>query len=157
MGKFLKILDYNLIKGYVVMGNGASPVVATMLIVTVALAIGALFAVWVMGAWGVLGATEALWITHATLTPGCLGLYLVNRGTANTEIVSIAIENSTWAHPLQCKNANFPITIPTGSSSTFDCFSTDLDDVEPGKVYTVKVATLGGTYIYNVKAKGRAG
>ncbi|MEM0362120.1 MAG: archaellin/type IV pilin N-terminal domain-containing protein, partial [Sulfolobales archaeon] len=62
------------------LNKGISPVIATVILVAVALLLAVALAGWVMGIWGTIGATEAVQIVSASLNTTHLNLTIVNRG-----------------------------------------------------------------------------
>ncbi|MEM4685696.1 MAG: archaellin/type IV pilin N-terminal domain-containing protein, partial [Sulfolobales archaeon] len=71
------------------LNKGISPVIATVILVAVALVLAVALAGWVMGIWGTLGATEAVQIVSASLSSNKLNLTVINKGSASATIISI--------------------------------------------------------------------
>ncbi|MEM4567995.1 MAG: archaellin/type IV pilin N-terminal domain-containing protein [Sulfolobales archaeon] len=132
------------------LNKGISPVIATVILVAVALVLAVALAGWVMGIWGTLGATEAVQIISASLSTTDLNLTIVNRGNANATVISIIVENATTTLTANC---GLPVSVGPGESKDLECPLSD-GGALPGRVYTVKLITYGGVYTYDVRARG---
>ncbi|MEM1802495.1 MAG: archaellin/type IV pilin N-terminal domain-containing protein [Sulfolobales archaeon] len=134
------------------LNKGISPVIATVILVAVALLLAVALTGWVMGIWGTIGATEAVQIVSASLSGNRLNLTIVNRGNVETTVVLISAENTTTTLNATSCTPTIPCSVKPGESLNFNC---TLDsNASSGRVYTVKLATYGGTYTYDVRAKG---
>jgi len=126
------------------MRKGISPVIATVILVAVALVLAVALAGWVMGIWTGLGGTEALQITgYLNKTNGevYLNATIINRGTAPANISSIILIDETGS----AKSASFTeIFVPAGgTNSTGPSPPGGAGDVSFGNVPVV----VGRTYI----------
>ncbi|MEM2157659.1 MAG: hypothetical protein QXO72_01430, partial [Sulfolobales archaeon] len=126
-------------------------VIATVILVAVALLLAVALTGWVMGIWGTIGATEAVQIVSASLNTTHLNLTIVNRGNANATVISIIAEKvSTTLNATSC-SPPLGSVVPAGGNITLHC---TLSGATPGRLYTIKLITYGGTYTYDVRARG---
>ncbi|MEM1982718.1 MAG: archaellin/type IV pilin N-terminal domain-containing protein [Sulfolobales archaeon] len=137
--------------------KGISPVIATVIIVAVALILSVALAGWVMGLWGTLGSTEALQIVSASLsnaTNDNLNITLVNKGAAPAKIILVSVSNATWSKAVEPGDTTDCLTveIKPANYTTLVCTLQNASEIVGGLVYTVKVTTLSGTYTYDVRA-----
>jgi len=123
-----------------------SPVIATVILIAVTLAIGVAIAAWVMGLWGGMGGTETLKILpNSTLTvknDGTVELKLTikNDGTRDAKVVGVEVVVGARV----CKLSNpFTTTISAGAMVTGTATGT-CSGLTPGASYTVKVITEAG-------------
>ncbi|MCS7108919.1 MAG: hypothetical protein NZ911_05940 [Sulfolobales archaeon] len=133
------------------MRRGISPVIATVVLVAVALILAVALAGWVMGLWGTLGSTEALQVVSASLTNATtnnLNVTVVNKGTTTAKIILITLTNATWSETALCTPSE--IEIRAGNYTTIT--RCDVSGILAGNIYTVRVTTLSGTYTYDVRA-----
>ena len=135
------------------MKKGISPVIATVILVAVALVLAVALAGWVMGIWGGLGSTEALYITgyiNKTAAAVYLNATIINKGTAPANITKIEtfdengnpVSSSTW------------IIVMPGSTNTTGPYNVQFSDasVAVGKTYIVRFYTSSGN-VYEVPMK----
>jgi len=133
------------------MRRGISPVIATVILVAIALVISIAVVGWVMGIWGSLGATEALQIlpdSYINVSEKSLYLNISNKGTASATIYKVEIyatngtetDTSLW-------------NIPVGNVTSITI--TDLRMLyRPGTYYTIKIyTTAGNVYTGTVRAE----
>ncbi|MCX8186543.1 MAG: hypothetical protein N3G48_05490 [Sulfolobales archaeon] len=136
--------------------KGISPVIATVILVAVALILAVALAGWVMGLWGTLGSTEALQVVSASLTNATtnnLNVIVVNKGTTTAKVILITLSNATWSETALCTPSE--IEIRAGNYTTITCTvgaAGTVSRIVPGNIYTVRVTTLSGTYTYDVRA-----
>jgi archaeal flagellin N-terminal-like domain len=137
-----------------------SPVIATVILIAVTLAIGIAIAAWLMGIWGGLGGTEALKVlpTSELIVTGDgslsnLTLVIKNEGSKDAKLTAVQIEMGGGA----CKQ-NVDQVIRVGSQvnvnlegSTFACTG-----LVPGATYMVKVVTEAGN-VYQIPLVARVG
>jgi flagellin-like protein len=121
-----------------------SPIIATVILIAVTLAIGVAIAAWVMGLWGGMGGTESLKILpNSTLTVDGnrvdLELTIKNDGTRDAKVVGVEIVIGARV----CKLSNPFATISTGAMVTGTAKGT-CSGLTPGTSYTVKVITEAG-------------
>ena len=141
------------------LNKGISPVIATVILVAVALLLAVALTGWVIGIWGTIGATEAVQIVSASLSSNKLNLTVINKGSASATIISIVAENETITLAVDKCGINdagqhdLPILIAAGNISKLNCTLTG-GNAHPGFIYTVKLTTYGGTYTYDVRARG---
>jgi len=120
--------------------RGISPVIATVILIAVTLAIGIAVAAWLMGVWGGLGGGEQLRIyPESTLTvrnnTATLELVVKNEGSRDVVIRSVTV-------------AGYPCNITktvvgVGKTETLTC--TVKAQLAAGASYEVKVYTEGGS------------
>jgi len=134
--------------------KAVSPVIATLLMIAIAVAAAILVYVWSMGLVGTLQGTggqqtreqiimEAYDATTATWT-----LYLRNVGPTSANVTAIYVEGKLAANPKK-------IITPSGATSITFSSPTGLT-LTPGAAYTVKIVTASGAvFSYSVIA-GRA-
>ncbi|MEM0505028.1 MAG: archaellin/type IV pilin N-terminal domain-containing protein [Sulfolobales archaeon] len=128
--------------------RGISPVIATVIIVAVALILSVALAGWVMGIWGTLGTTEALQIVTASLNDTQLNITILNKGSASAKVVALTVENgSATLISDDCKDK----TIVGNGVTSLNCTLTG--GAVSGYIYTIRLVTYGGTYTYDVRAK----
>jgi flagellin-like protein len=137
-----------------------SPVIATVILIAVTLAIGIAIAAWLMGIWGGLGGTEALKVLPTSelivAQDGSLvslTLTIRNEGSKDAKLTAVQIEKGGEA----CKESVDQV-IRVGErvdvelvGQTFPC-----TDLVPGATYTVKVFTEAGN-VYQISLVARAG
>jgi flagellin-like protein len=122
-----------------------SPIIATVILIAVTLAIGVAIAAWIMGIWGGMGGTESLKILpNSTLTIKNydtveLSLTIKNEGSRDAKIVGVEVMVGAGA----CKlTPNISLisagAMVTGTAEGGPCGLT------PGASYTVRVITEAG-------------
>ncbi|MCP8316649.1 MAG: hypothetical protein H3Z52_02780 [archaeon] len=149
--------------------KGVSPVVATVIIITVTLVVG--FAAWsfvnseaaaASGAFGQSTASnvnylrERFVITNVafnykgtTPTTGWVTVWFYNNGAVNTQIVEIYIGTSTTSMTKISSFSSTPSTLEVGKS----CYVTFTYTINPGITYYIKaVGEFGNVVLYYQKA-----
>ncbi len=126
------------------MKKAISPVIATVILIAVTLAIGIAVAAWVMGVWGGLGGTESLKILpNSTLTvaqdKATLDLSIKNDGTKDARVIGVEIAVGARV----CKQS-LTLDIKTGELKTQKGISVSCSGLTPGASYTVKLITEAG-------------
>ncbi len=126
------------------MRKAISPIIATVILIAVTLAIGVAIAAWVMGLWGGMGGTETLKILpNSTLTVDGdrveLKLTIKNDGTRDAKVVGVEVVVGARV----CKLSHPFTTIGTGAMVTGTATGT-CSGLTPGASYTVKVITEAG-------------
>ena len=126
------------------MRKAISPIIATVILIAVTLAIGVAIAAWVMGLWGGMGGTETLKILpNSTLTVNndrvTLQLTIKNDGSRDAKIVGVEVVVGAKV----CKLSNPFSTISVGAMVT-DSATGTCSGLTPGASYTVKVITEAG-------------
>jgi flagellin-like protein len=123
-----------------------SPIIATVILIAVTLAIGVAIAAWIMGLWGGMGGTETLKILpNSTLTVSTndtvdLKLTIKNDGSRDAKVVGVEVVVGAKV----CKlNNPFTTTISAGAMVTGTATGT-CSGLTPGASYTVKVITEAG-------------
>jgi flagellin-like protein len=121
-----------------------SPIIATVILIAVTLAIGVAIAAWVMGLWGGMGGTETLKILpNSTLTVDGdrveLKLTIKNDGTRDAKVVGVEVVVGARV----CKLSHPFTTISAGAMVTGTATGT-CSGLTPGASYTVKVITEAG-------------
>jgi flagellin-like protein len=121
-----------------------SPVIATVILIAVTLAIGVAIAAWVMGLWGGMGGIEALKILpNSTLTVNgdqvTLRLTIKNDGSRDAKVVGVELVVGAKV----CKLSHTFTTISTGAMVTGTATGT-CSGLTPGASYTVNVITGAG-------------
>ncbi len=128
------------------MRKAISPIIATVILIAVTLAIGVAIAAWVMGLWGGMGGTESLKILpNSTLAVNTandqvtLQLTIKNDGTRDAKVVGVEVVVGAKV----CKLSNPFTTISVGAMVTGTATGT-CSGLTPGASYTVKVITEAG-------------
>jgi len=121
-----------------------SPIIATVILIAVTLAIGVAIAAWIMGIWGGMGGTETLKILpNSTLTVNnnqvTLELTIKNDGSRDAKVVGVEVVVGAKV----CKLSNPFTTISAGAMVTGTATGT-CSELTPGASYTVKVITEAG-------------
>ncbi len=127
------------------MRKAISPIIATVILIAVTLAIGVAIAAWIMGIWGGMGGTETLKILpNSTLTVdnnGVVTLKLTVKNDGSRDARVVGVEVGVGARV--CKLSNPFTTISTGAMVTGTATGT-CSGLTPGASYTVKVITEAG-------------
>jgi flagellin-like protein len=122
-----------------------SPIIATVILIAVTLAIGVAIAAWIMGIWGGMGGTETLKILpNSTLTVdnnGVVTLKLTVKNDGSRDARVVGVEVGVGARV--CKLSNPFTTISAGAMVTGTATGT-CSELAPGASYTVKVITEAG-------------
>jgi flagellin-like protein len=121
-----------------------SPIIATVILIAVTLAIGVAIAAWIMGIWGGMGGTETLKILpNSTLTVNndrvTLKLTIKNDGSRDARVVGVEVGVGARV----CKLSNPFTTISAGAMVTGTADG-NCSELTPGASYTVKVITEAG-------------
>jgi len=122
-----------------------SPIIATVILIAVTLAIGVAIAAWIMGIWGGMGGTETLKILpNSALTVDGdkvkLELTIKNDGSRDAKVVGVEVGVGARV----CKLSNpFTTAISAGAMVTGTATGT-CSGLTPGASYTVKVITEAG-------------
>jgi flagellin-like protein len=122
-----------------------SPIIATVILIAVTLAIGVAIAAWIMGIWGGMGGTETLKILpNSTLTVDGdrveLKLTIKNDGSRDARVVGVEVVVGAKV----CKLSNpFTTAISAGAMVT-DTARGTCSGLTPGASYTIKVITEAG-------------
>lgn len=128
------------------MRKAISPIIATVILIAVTLAIGVAIAAWVMGLWGGMGGTETLKILpNSTLTVdnnGVVTLKLTVKNDGSRDAKVVGVEVGVGARV--CKLSHpFTTAISAGAMVTGTATGT-CSGLTPGASYTVKVITEAG-------------
>jgi flagellin-like protein len=122
-----------------------SPIIATVILIAVTLAIGVAIAAWIMGIWGGMGGTETLKILpNSTLTVdnnGVVTLKLTVKNDGSRDARVVGVEVGVGARV--CKLSNPFTTISAGAMVTGTAEG-NCSELTPGASYTVKVITEAG-------------
>ncbi|MCC6021631.1 MAG: hypothetical protein LM560_00725 [Desulfurococcaceae archaeon] len=135
------------------MKKGISPVIATVILVAVALVLAVALAGWVMGIWGGLGSTEALQISGYINRTAAGDVYLnatiINKGTAPANITNIVLTDETGTAVSATVTGGIIVT-PGGTNTTgpYNVRFTGAS-VAVGKTYVVRFYTTSGN-LYEV-------
>jgi len=132
--------------------RGISPVIATVILIAVTLAIGIAVAAWLMGVWGGLGGGEQLRIyPESTLTvssdQATLELVVKNEGSRDVVIRSVTVAG----YPC---TGDVKKTVGVGKTETLTC--TVDAQLAAGANYEVKVYTEGGS-VFTITLIARQG
>ena len=133
------------------MRKGISPVIATVIIVAVALVLAVALAGWTMGIWGTLGSTEALYITgYINKSVGgqvYVNATIYNKGTAQTNVTKVEFVDDRGV----LKSVETEILVRPGSSNTTAGYLSEFTNavVGIGKTYVVRFYTSSGN-VYEV-------
>ena len=135
------------------MRRGISPIIATVILIAVTLAIGIAVAAWLMGVWGGLGGGEQLRIyPESELNVGnkttTLTLIVKNVGSSDIVVRSITVGGQ------QCDLGQKKPTIKVGEGDEIKC--TVNTALTPGANYDVKVYTEGGS-VFTISLTARQG
>ena len=127
------------------MRKAISPIIATVILIAVTLAIGVAIAAWIMGIWGGMGGTETLKILpNSTLTVdnnGVVTLKLTVKNDGSRDARVVGVEVGVGARV--CKLSNPFTTISAGAMVTGTADG-NCSELTPGASYTVKVITEAG-------------
>jgi flagellin-like protein len=129
------------------MKKGISPVIATVIIVAVALVLAVALAGWSMGIWSTLGSTEALYITGSISKVGTtvyVNVTIYNKGTAPANITKVEMYDN--AGTLLTNTTG--VTVDPGASKDYN-YNMSSGTVGVGRTYTVKFYTASGN-VYTV-------
>jgi flagellin-like protein len=136
--------------------KGISPVIATVILVAVALVLAVALAGWVMGIWGGLGATEALqisgYINKTAATTAYLNATIINKGTAPANITKIVLtmDETGKAATYDAASMIGGIIVMPGGTNTTGPYNVQFDaSVAVGKTYVVRFYTSSGN-VYEV-------
>jgi flagellin-like protein len=138
--------------------KGISPVIATVILVAVALVLAVALAGWVMGIWGGLGSTEALQISgylNKTDSVVYLNATIINKGTAPANITNIVLVDETGTSRNASGFGTGIIVAPGGTNTTgptYDVQFSSSTSVAVGKTYVVRFYTSSGN-VYEVPMK----
>ena len=135
------------------MKKGISPVIATVILVAVALVLAVALAGWVMGIWGGLGSTEALqisgYINKTVATGAYLNATIINKGTAQANITSIVLVDETGKAVPTTVTGGIIVT-PGGTNTTGSGYDVSFSaTVAVGRTYVVRFYTSSGN-VYEV-------
>ena len=132
------------------MRKGISPVIATVILVAVALVLAVALAGWVMGIWGGLGGTEALQITgyiNLTGTELYVNATIVNRGTAPANITMVQLIDEGGIPVIEEPEGG--IIVSAGGTNTTGIGPFEDANVKVGRTYVVRFYTSSGN-LYEV-------
>jgi flagellin-like protein len=135
--------------------KGISPVIATVILVAVALVLAVALAGWVMGIWGGLGSTEALQISgylNKTDSVVYLNATIINKGTAPANITKIVLttDETGKAATYDASTIGGIIVTPGGTNTTGPAYDVQFTaNVAVGKTYVVRFYTSSGN-VYDV-------
>jgi len=133
--------------------KAVSPVIATLLLIVIAVAAAVLTYIWVTGYMGTIAPRETptqlkerIKIDAVSVTTGSVSIYVSNIGDTATQIVGGYV--LTESYTAVCGDGTTSITISPSST------------INPGETATVSISgcslTSGKTYIAKVSAKGGA-
>ena len=139
------------------MKKGISPVIATVILVAVALVLAVALAGWVMGIWGGLGATEALqisgYLNRTDTTSVYLNATIINKGTAPANITNIVLIDETGrvVSSSSLQEIGGIIVAPGGTNTTGSGYDVQFSNasVTVGRTYVVRFYTSSGN-VYEV-------
>jgi len=123
-----------------------SPIIATVILIAVTLAIGVAIAAWIMGIWGGMGGTESLKILpNSTLTVDndlvTLQLTIKNEGSRDAKIVGVEVMVGAGACKLTPDNK---LSIIRAGGMVTGTAEGTCSGLTPGASYTVRVITEAG-------------
>ena len=139
------------------MKKGISPVIATVILVAVALVLAVALAGWVMGIWGGLGSTEALqisgYLNKTDTTTVYLNATIINKGTAPANITNIVLTDDTGKAVSTTVTGGI-IVAPGDTNTTGSGYDVKFSgaSVAVGKTYVVRFYTSSGN-VYEVPMK----
>jgi flagellin-like protein len=124
-----------------------SPIIATVILIAVTLAIGVAIAAWIMGIWGGMGGTESLKILpNSTLTvknDGTVELSLTIKNDGSRDAKIVGVEVMVGAGACKLTPGNELSIIRAGAMVTGTAEGT-CSGLTPGASYTVRVITEAG-------------
>ena len=128
------------------MRKAISPIIATVILIAVTLAIGVAIAAWIMGIWGGMGGTETLKILpNSTLTVNnnqvTLELTIKNEGSRDAKIVGVEVMVGAGACKLTPDNK---LSIIRAGGMVTGTAEGPCSGLTPGASYTVRVITEAG-------------
>ena len=128
------------------MRKAISPIIATVILIAVTLAIGVAIAAWIMGIWGGMGGTESLKILpNSTLTVDndlvTLQLTIKNEGSRDAKIVGVEVMVGAGACKLTPDNK---LSIIRAGGMVTGTAEGTCSGLTPGASYTVRVITEAG-------------
>jgi flagellin-like protein len=123
-----------------------SPIIATVILIAVTLAIGVAIAAWIMGIWGGMGGTESLKILpNSTLTVNndrvTLQLTIKNEGSRDAKIVGVEVMVGAGACKLTPDNK---LSIIRAGAMVTGTTEGTCSGLTPGASYAVRVITEAG-------------
>jgi len=124
------------------MRKGVSPVIATVILIAVALVLAVTLAGWVMGVWTGLGSTEALYITGSISKVGAnvyVNVTIYNKGVGPANITKVEMFDDTGKLLTNTTN----VTVDPGAYKSYN-YSMGTGAVSVGKTYVVKFYTVTG-------------
>jgi len=128
--------------------KGIEPVIAAVILVAVALVLAVALAGWVMGIWGGLGSTEALYITGSVSKVDntvYVNATIFNKGTAPANITKVEMIDESGRVLI---NTTTNAVVSAGGTLTCD-FNMSSGTVVVGKTYMVRFYTSSGN-VYEV-------
>lgn len=134
------------------MKKGISPVIATVILVAVALVLAVALAGWVMGIWGGLGSTEALQIAGSISKVNDIvwvNATILNKGTAPANITKVEMIDESGN---VLTNTSTNAVVSAGGTLTYDFNMGNTGSVAVGKTYMVRFYTTSGN-LYEVPMK----
>jgi flagellin-like protein len=132
--------------------KGVSPVIATVILVAVALVLAVALAGWVMGIWGGLGSTEALQIAGSISKVNDIvwvNATILNKGTAPANITKVEMIDESGN---VLTNTSTNAVVSAGGTLTYDFNMGNTGSVAVGKTYMVRFYTTSGN-LYEVPMK----
>jgi len=132
--------------------KGISPVIATVILVAVALVLAVALAGWVMGIWGGLGSTEALQIAGSISKVDntvWVNATILNKGTAPANITKVEMIDESGN---VLTNTSTDAVVSAGGTLTYDFNMGNTGSVAVGKTYMVRFYTTSGN-LYEVPMK----
>jgi flagellin-like protein len=134
--------------------RGISPVIATVILVAIAIVISIAAAFWMTGLLSSFTAYEKITISASISKSGSPPTYtvtivIVNDGTLSTNVTAVLINGVDQSSAFSDSSGNNPpnIIINPGSSVTITATSLSTSDVgAPGRPVKVTVVTLRGSY-----------
>ena len=138
------------------MKKGISPVIATVILVAVALVLAVALAGWVMGIWGGLGSTEALQIAGSISkvddTTVQVNAIISNKGTAPANIIKVEMIDDSGNVLTSSTTDVVVVSAGETKSHDFNMEGTESPAVTVGRTYVVRFYTSSGN-LYEVPMK----
>jgi len=136
--------------------KGISPVIATVILVAVALVLAVALAGWVMGIWGGLGSTEALQIAGSISkvddTTVQVNAIISNKGTAPANIIKVEMIDDSGNVLTSSTTDVVVVSAGETKSHDFNMEGTESPAVTVGRTYVVRFYTSSGN-LYEVPMK----
>ena len=134
--------------------KGISPVIATIIMVAVAIVVSIAAALWLTGLMGTFTAYEAIQIRMINVVKESSGwnftITITNIGAGSAAIEKVYIDTHDWTSKF---NFTTPYTLPSGNTVVIKLGTNNLFYVanyKSGRTVTVKIVTAAGNEYYRI-------